>query len=166
VRAILSTPQKARSLSIFCFLLVLSQPLFSFAFYCCNELNGVYPGNADSIMIPIFFEFMAWVIWAPIVLVFLRRTVLKNYPGAIPLGTWNRERRLWSALWTILFMALLIIPLSNVRFDVSVRNPFELLDTCLWAWLYLNLRAVIVARPDVMLINRSGRLRHVDCISR
>jgi len=104
-------------------------------------------------MIPIFGEFIEWLVWMPLVLFMLWRTILKDYPGAVSLWVWNKEKPVWSLLWTVLFGVLLIIPVSNIPYDITYRNPFEPLDTCLWAVLFLNVRAIIVARPAVILAN-------------
>ena len=131
-------------------LLILSQPIFSICFYSWNLLRDVYPPNADAIAIPIASDFIAWIIWAPLLLFVLSSTVFKAYPESIPLVNWNRDRPIWSILWTLLFLAVHSIALSNLPYDFKVGNHFEFIDTCLWTWLYLCLRAIIVAKPDIL----------------
>jgi hypothetical protein len=148
----LHTPQNRKTFVVFTFALILSQPLFSFGYYVHNSLAGAYAWNGDSIAIPIFVESLSWLVWMPIVLTLLWRTVFKRYPGAVSLSAWNSERPVWSLLWTILFALLLAISFSNIPYDWRWRNPFGLVDTALWTLLYAQLRAVIVAKPYLMVL--------------
>ncbi len=85
------TPNKRRTFLIFSYLLVLAQPIFSFSNYTWNLVSGAYPSDADSIMILICSEFIAWLIWMPIFLFKFLKWTLADYTGSIPLrlGTVN-----------------------------------------------------------------------------
>lgn len=139
----LETPRRWLFLGIAGTLLILTQPVFSVLRYYWNLQTGAYPVNADSIGIPIYYEFISWMILAPVALCGLWWAVWK-YPNARPVFGWNRQRPIWNVFWTILFTLLIAACALEVPHALRRANLPAIINVILWIFLFLCLRAVVV----------------------
>jgi hypothetical protein len=139
------TPSQRKPLLVFAVSLIASQPVFIFLHYFWNELRGVYPSDADSIAIPIFYGWIAWVIWAPLVLAVVF-WALRAYRGSSWLFKWNGNRPIWSVAWSLVFGVLIAESALCIPFDVRWLNMSSLLNDVLWIWFFLALRTLLVAK--------------------
>ena len=125
--------------------LLLSQPLFTHFYYTTMLARGAYPPNADSIAIPIYHEFYAWIIFLPLELTIIAY-ILMHYPGSISLFTWNKERKLWSILWLIIFGLLILDAIWGLTIALEWLNWPEIINSMLFIFLYLYLRAIVTTK--------------------
>ncbi|HWL53016.1 MAG TPA: hypothetical protein VNQ90_11310 [Chthoniobacteraceae bacterium] len=145
----LQTPTPWWLLGIAGTLLILVQPIFSVLYYYWNLRMGAYPAHADSIAIPIFYAFVSWVILAPIALGGLWWAVWKH-PEARPVFGWNRQRPIWSGVWTAVFVLLYAACVFSIPGALRWLNLPEMVNITLWIGLLLCLRAVVIFKRSVI----------------
>jgi hypothetical protein len=126
-------------------LLILVQPIFSISHYFWNDMAGAYPINADSIGIPIFREIISWIFLAPVALIGAFWALTRHF-HPIPLLKWNEHRPIWSSIWTGVFALLLLVVLGDIPFNLRWVNVPSLLNDGLWIYIFLQLRALVVAK--------------------
>ncbi len=115
------------------------------------ELNrGTFPWFADSIAIPISAAFVTAVLLAPLFLGVVALATIKH-GGTHLLLNWDHRHLAWSSFWTVLFGLAVLATLLN---GMNAVASFSLTSACLllaesllWCYVYLSLRAAIVARP-------------------
>jgi hypothetical protein len=141
----LRTLRSGKHLRIAGIVLVLVQPIFTVLHYTWNEYIHPYPPDADTLAIPVFTEFIAWIVFAPILILLILRATQK-YPGSVPLFIMNKQRRTWSIGVSIIF-GLLILQVLVFLVDVmQYYNVPLLINVVLGTILLLNLRAAFVAK--------------------
>lgn len=101
--------------------------------------------GADDDAVRAFGGFlMTWAVTVPLTWGFVWLAV-RRYPGPVPLLTWNAERPVWSAAWTVftgsaagVFLAMVVWwePWNQVLFNLHMLAD---------AWFLLVLRAAVVA---------------------
>ena len=139
----LKTPKEWISLGTAGTLLVALQPAFSFLHYFWSLRMGAYPVNSDSIGIPIYNEFLSWLIVAPIALCGIWWAVWDYHDAKLIFG-WNRKRPTWSLFWTVLSTILIVGTVLELTYALSWMNLPSIINLSLWICLFLCLRAVVV----------------------
>jgi hypothetical protein len=142
---LLRTPQRKRPLMLFAVLLILSQPIFIPLHYLWNELAGAYPPDADSIGIPIFFGWIAWIIFAPVAFA-CSVWALARYPGSVWLFNWDYNRPGWSIGWSFVFLLLVMALGLEIFSDLRWVNLPSLLNDGMWMLLLIELHSIVIAK--------------------
>ena len=150
------TPRKAWQLALIAFVVYISAPFFSIAYYSEMLRKGAYAHDADSIGIPIYENESAAIVLAPVFCAIVLLMVWR-YPGSVPLLIWNSSRPVWSWVCTSLFTILIALTAAGFVDVWQWRLPIEFVNIALWIWLLLQFRAVVVARPSPDLVARDAR---------
>ena len=93
----LRTPPKSRRVTGLLGFSILAAPVVVAAHFGVRQLRGDYPGNADSIAIPVF---LFGILVFPVTLCILVRG-LRCYTPHVFLFTWARRHVLRSVVWTL-----------------------------------------------------------------
>lgn len=138
-------------------------PFLDSAYYQIMAANGAYPSNADSIGIPIAFNFAGSLLLLPVVALILW-WVLSRYPGATALWAWHRERPVASVTWTVVWLLTLLGSLRSVRSDCRVGMWFALPFDCISMYFFACCRAILVVRPPAKIPPRLSDNREVSMV--
>lgn len=153
----LSIPKHKATLLLLTIVLYLVDPLLVIQHYETWLAAGAFPVESDSIIIPIARFLFGRIIIAPFLIALLWLS-LKDYKGQTHFFGFNRNRFLWSSVWTVTLglLAGFNIVMAIESFN-EWRNHFYVMPYLLWAyvisyslWAYilLCLRASIVyAKP-------------------
>jgi hypothetical protein len=152
--SIFKTPENKSSVAILAGLLYLTAPIVEWVFYSTELARGTFPVNADSISIPLFGFMVVWLIGAPeaVLIVWF---VLRSYPGRVPLFGINRNRPIWSFVWSAVFVFLVYKLLSFDFQSVFRANPLDVVQSTGLALLFLYIRCSVVygglsiSKPEV-----------------
>lgn len=141
----LRTPKNRATVVVLAIVLYLTAPLVEW-YYFNNELTrGSFPVNADSILLPISIFLTGWVVGAPVVALFLCYA-LQQYPGQVSLFSFNRARRYWSLIWSVILVAPIFYDVFFAVQSAYRLQPLDVLQALLTAYLLLCLRASIIHR--------------------
>jgi hypothetical protein len=129
--------------------LIAIQPVFSYLHYSWNLKMGAYPTNADSIGIPIYDEFIGWLVFAPIALIGLWWAVWKA-PGPRSIWEWNNKRPIWCIIWSVIFSLLAIATAIEIPFALRWLNIPTVINDTLLIYLYLHLRVNVAFKKFII----------------
>jgi hypothetical protein len=123
----------------------VTAPFVEASYYSIELGRGSYPTDADSIGLPIAQFTIGLLVVSPMFLA-LCWLCLRRYPGSVRLWAWNRRRRWWSFVWTVLFAgAILVSTVGLFRVDV-ITHPLDAIQTTALVYLLLALRASVVSQ--------------------
>ena len=152
-----NTPRSKWTVVAYAGVLIVTAPLIDLVHYR-NILNsGKLATDSDSIGLPIMQSILGLTIVLPLIAIFLM-FALRRYPGRIVLTAWNRDRRVWSGTWTLVFAAVVIAEVWAAFTSLLEVAWLSALHFVLVAHLLLILRAAVVAR-DLSLGPADGELK-------
>ena len=151
MKKIIFTPKKRYQVHLYWVIYFISRPFSSCAYYTWNLKRGAYPTNADSISIPIFQEILGLIIIVPLAMLGIL-WITKNYPGKVNVFINNSKRPLWSLVWTILFISLIIISLLDIiRLSKNFTLPsiIDIVSSIIFILLVSYLRVLVVLKEKM-----------------
>ena len=140
---IFETPEKDTSVATVAGVLYLTAPLVEWVYYSTELARGNFPVDADSISLPLFRFMVVWLVGAPIARLIMW-FLLRSYPGRVPLFGFNRERPVWSLVWSAVFSFLVYKELTFSVRSFFAGNPLDVAQSLCMAALFLFIRSSIV----------------------
>lgn len=132
----------------FCVSVVLLQPWLTARYYRFMWHRNVYPPDGDSIAIPIVSNFLAWLIWAPLLIYALWRAFrqIAAPPHAL---AWDRTRPAKSGVVTLVCLAAAGLAAEDIPQAVAWKNWAEVAYSIAWcvAWLVVRAAALSPKNP-------------------
>lgn len=141
----LQTPEHKITVVALSVFLYLTAPFVEWWFYTTELVRGSFPANADSISIPLFQFMFGWVVFAPVAALIIW-FCLRDYQGKRSLFGFNRERLVWSLIWSLIFAYPTFDEIFFIGESLYKLQPFDALQSLLNSYVLLCLRSAIVYR--------------------
>lgn len=72
--------------------------------------------------------------------------ILRQYPGSVPLLSWNSQKQGLSIFWTGLFLSLSFILITDTQHMISLGLWLNALACLTWVYLFLAFRSIMVEK--------------------
>jgi len=146
--ALLRTPRSLWIVASLAAFLYVFAPVENIVFLRTQLDRGVFPVNADSIGIPIYWFTLMLIVLSPVYVLFAY-AALRRYVGGVPLWAFDTSQWLRSTVWTLVYGGLVATAVYQVGYYIQLRMPLSVAVSVLWAYLLLCIRASLASRPPV-----------------
>jgi hypothetical protein len=95
---------------------------------------------------------------------FILFLILRQYPGSVPLLSWNSQKQGLSIFWTALFLSLSLILITEAQQMISLGLWLNALACLTWVYLFLAFRSIVVEKTkDVKRVLPSTDPEYLIC---
>ncbi|MBD1852892.1 hypothetical protein [Leptolyngbya sp. FACHB-711] len=97
-------------------------------------------------------------------IVFILFLILRQYPGSAPLLSWNSQKQGLSIFWTVLFLSLSFILITEAQQMMSLGLWLNALACLTWVYLFLAFRSIVIEKTkDVEVVLPSTDPEYLIC---
>jgi hypothetical protein len=131
-------------LSFFCQAVIWVQPAFYYAYEHHLRDHGAYPWDGDTVIIPIFWNAIFWLVWGPLLLRLVGRR-FRRVDAPLRFFAWNAERPIFTVVVCLGTLALICLTADEIRHDLKWQNYTDLGYMGCWGVVWLVLRSLLLS---------------------